>query len=774
MTTTQNLPDPRGPIIRPGIHPRVTKDGVEAVGYKTASVPLAPKPRLAKWVWLAAPAPVALFRREVTVGRVPKQVLAAVSADNAYRLWVNGQLVARGPADIGMDYHRVPTGKWFYDTVDLAPYLKPGVNVLAAEVFFANLIGWEGSRGQGGFLLEAQGLVATDTSWHTLPCTHWLKKGNWHYEAAAEPSGWRTAGFDATGWEAAHVQDDKWQPLVASELPARMEVIYPNLTLPSPPSPGRSSVAGKERGAEFLPLPQGGTTVWRRGLGGEVRVRWDRVMPAYLSFVVKGGKGATLVIEPNEPNAPGHHRMVTATLAGGVQTFELPFMDSFSVVNLSAQNVTEPLELIDVRATYVSQPLAYRGSFTCSDPALTRLWSVCRWATQICLQTHHLDSPHHQEPISDPGDYLIASLVNHYAFAQPALTRQDSRKYAWILEQCKNQNFHTSYALLWLQMVLDYGDYTGDMALAQELAPPIHALLDTFTGYIGKNGIVSEAPNYMFLDWVDIAGFPGHHPPAVIGQGYLTAFFYRALADGIRVAELTKDINRVTRYKRLRQEISTAFERELWVPEKGLYRDGKPFQTSVKPGQWLPADKEIETFTAHLQLLAVLYDLAPKERHAALVEKAITGPSFTCQPYFMHFVFAAMAHAGVFERFAPEQLQRWKVIEETQSLREMWNTGDLSHSWGATPLYQLSARVLGVQPLTPGFARFTVTPHPCGLDWAKGVVPTPHGEIQVAWRKQGEHLTLELTVPKGCIAEVKLPGASTMRPLGTGKHVLVS
>lgn len=741
MTTTQNLPDPRGPIVRPGGRPRVTKDGVEAVGFKTASVPLAPKPKQAKWVWLAAPAPVALFRKEVTVGRVPKQVLAAVSADNGYRLWVNGQLVARGPADIGMDYHRVPTGKWFYDTVDLAPYLKPGVNVLAAEVFFANLIGWEGSRGQGGFLLEAQGLVATDTSWHATPCTHWTRKGSWHYEAAAEPSGWRTAGFDATGWEAAQAQGDKWQPLVASEIPARMEVIYPPLRLPE-------------------------------GAGG--RYVWDRVMPAYLSFVVKGGKGATLVIEPNEPNAPGHNRMATATLAGGVQTFELPFMDSFSVVNLSAKNVTEPLEILDIRASYASQPLAYRGSFACSDPALTRLWSVCRWVTQICLQTHHLDSPHHQEPISDPGDYLIASLVNYYAFAQPALTRQDSRKYAWILQQCKNQNFHTSYALLWLQMVLDYGDHTGDLSLAKELAPAIHSLLETFTGYIGKNGIISEAPNYMFLDWVDIAGFPGHHPPAVIGQGYLTAFFYRALADGIRVAELTHDSGRARDYTRLRRDIAAAFERELWVPEKGLYRDGKPFQTSVKPGQWLPADKEIETFTAHLQLLAVLYDLAPKERHAALVEKAITGPSFTCQPYFMHFVFAAMAHAGVFERFAAEQLRRWKVIEETQSLREMWDRGDLSHSWGATPLYQLSAHVLGVTPKSPGFEAFTVAPLPCGLDWAKGVVPTPHGEIQVAWRKQGERLTLELTVPKGCNAEVKLPGASTMRQVGAGKHTLVS
>ena len=112
-------------------------------------------------------------------------------------------------------------------------------------------------------------------------------------------------------------------------------------------------------------------------------------------------------------------------------------------------------------------------------------------------------------------------------------------------------------------------------------------------------------------------------------------------------------------------------QRELWVPEKGLYRDGKPFQTHVKPGQWLPADKEIETFTAHLQFLVALYDLAPKERQTAIVERAITAANFSCQPYFMHFVFAALVHTGLFEKHAPEQLKRWKVVEETQSLREM-------------------------------------------------------------------------------------------------------
>lgn len=738
-------PDPRGPIVRKGITPRVTTEGVEAKGYRSEP-PLTGKPERGAWIWLSKPAPVALFRREVTLSRVPQKAPAFLSADCAYRLWVNGVLVARGPADIGMDYHRVETGKWFYDTVDLAPYLKSGGNVIAAEVFFEKLIGWEGSRGQGGFLMDAPCLVATDTNWRAIPCGHWVKRDHWHYEAAAEPADWRLSGFDASGWEHASVMTDRWQPLMPSTIPQRMEVLYPAL-------PGT--------------LPATLTN------GAILRVRWNRVLSAYLSLVVRGGKGATLTIEPNEPDASGHNRQLSAKLAGGMQTFELPFMDSFSVVNITATNVTEPLELLEVRASFVAQPVAYRGSFSCSDVALTRLWSVCRWATQICLQTHHLDSPHHQEPISDPGDYLIASLVNYATFFQPALTVQDSRKYAWILGQCKNQVFHTSYALLWLQMVLDYYDHTGDDSLIRELAPAIHSLLDTFASYRGRNGLLSEAPNYMFLDWVEIAGFPGHHPPAVIGQGYMTAFFYRALADGIRVAEHLGDSARARKYARLRTELAAAFERELWAEEKGLYRDGKPFQTSVKPNQWLPADKEITTYTAHLQFLAALYDLAPKSRQAAIVEKAITGPDFSCQPYFMHFVFAALAHVGLFEKYAPAQLRRWKVVEQTQSLLEMWDRGDLSHSWGATPLVQLTSHILGVRPAAPGFTTVIIAPQPCDLTWAKGVVPTPAGDIRVSWQiRAGGKLALEVTLPKGCRAEVTLPGSERPVIVGPGRHRL--
>ena len=193
------------------------------------------------------------------------------------------------------------------------------------------------------------------------------------------------------------------------------------------------------------------------------------------------------------------------------------------------------------------------------------------------------------------------------------------------------------------------------------------------------------------------------------------------------------------------------------MTEKGLYRDGKPFQTSVKPSQWLPADKEIETFSPHVNLLAVLYDLAPRPEQAAIVERVLAQKALNTQPWFMHWVFQAIDHAGLFEKHATAQMRRWRIVRETQSFKEMWTGGDLSHGWCSTPLVQMSGRVLGIAPAEPGFRRIAIRPALCDLTWAKGSVPTPHGSVSVSWTLAEGKLHLAVTLPPDTEADVTVP-----------------
>jgi hypothetical protein len=136
------------------------------------------------------------------------------------------------------------------------------------------------------------------------------------------------------------------------------------------------------------------------------------------------------------------------------------------------------------------------------------------------------------------------------------------------------------------------------------------------------------------------------------------------------------------------------------------------------------------------------------------MEQVISRGDLHCQPYFMHFVFQALVAADVFDAHAASQLERWHIVPDTESFYEMWDTGDLSHAWNGTPLYQMSGEILGVKPLEPGFKEFEIAPHPCGLKWAKGKVPTPHGNIAVSWTASLGSLEIAFTVPKGTVAVI--------------------
>jgi hypothetical protein len=704
-----------GPIENAGMQVVADAEGVQARGYRFENRCAKPTQWQAEWIWLAGEAPErGWFRKELTLDEAPQHVAAWMSADMKYRLWVNGQLVSRGPADIGRDYAGGLTHRWFYDYRDLTPFFHKGRNVIAAEVFRKGPGGV--SRGKPGFLFEAQVdkfTLKTDATWRACPANGGL-------------ADWQAPEFDDAAWAAAQVVPNLWEPDIPSEIPPLMEARYPVLRVEG--------------------LPENKTFT----KDGSFKVVFDRVLSGFPLVKVKGGKGARVTLKA--------HGSAAFVLGGGEETLEHPFMTEIApAFTVEFKNVRAPVEVLDAGAVFTSQPVEYRGAFECSDTNLNRIWKVSRWAVQICLQTHYLDSPNHQEPISDPGDYLIEALVGHYAFAQPWLARQDVRKFAWLLKDEQYVNFHISYAIGWLQMLMDYYDYTGDQALVAEMAPYVHELLDTWASWRGKNGILSEAPDYMFMDWVNIGGFGCHHPPAVIGQGYLTAFYYHGMELASRVAALLGDGARVQAYAARRGEIAAAFNRELWVADKGLYRDGKPFQTHVKPGKWLPADKDIETFSPHVNLLAVLYDLAPQAQQQAIVEKVLSEEPLNTQPWFMHWVFQSIDHADLFDKYGTQQMRRWQIVPETQSFHEMWKGGDLSHGWCSTPLVQLSARVLGVTPTAPGFKTLAIRPTICDLAWAQGVVPTPQGDVVVSWKWANDTLQLDVTIPEGTEADVILP-----------------
>src|SRR5882724_1892468 len=158
---------PRLPLLRCVLSLRVNTGFLlylaVAGGICHAQVSTPPSPMAMHAKWITAPglserAPVVLhFQRVLDLDAVPEHLPVHVSADNAYLLHVNGQLASRGPARSDLQH-------WHYETVDLAPLLHAGKNVLASTVWeFGDLRAVAQNSNLPAFFLQSDTTPTVDT-----------------------------------------------------------------------------------------------------------------------------------------------------------------------------------------------------------------------------------------------------------------------------------------------------------------------------------------------------------------------------------------------------------------------------------------------------------------------------------------------------------------------------------------------------------------------------------------------------------------------------------
>ncbi|HEX9336160.1 MAG TPA: alpha-L-rhamnosidase C-terminal domain-containing protein, partial [Pseudonocardiaceae bacterium] len=91
-----------------------------------------------------------------------------------------------------------------------------------------------------------------------------------------------------------------------------------------------------------------------------------------------------------------------------------------------------------------------------------------------------------------------------------------------------------------------------------------------------------------------------------------------------------------------------------------------------------------------------------------------------------------------------------------------------AHGWATGVLPALTNDLLGVTPTGPGFATWSVSPHPGTVAWARGQLPTPHGPLDVNWTAGSGRTTFTLivTAPAGTSGTVSVPtGGKQVRVL---------
>ena len=121
-------------------------------------------------------------------------------------------------------------------------------------------------------------------------------------------------------------------------------------------------------------------------------------------------------------------------------------------------------------------------------------------------------------------------------------------------------------------MIYEYILYTGDKQIISMVRTAIDGVIKRFQGYLGTNGLIEYAPNYMFMDWVEEGNYNRHHPPKCMGQGYMTAMFANALDNAAMIYDLTDEYDYAQKLRSLSKDIKKAVHSQLWDKQKRLYR----------------------------------------------------------------------------------------------------------------------------------------------------------------------------------------------------------
>jgi len=417
--------------------------------------PLNPALIAAHWPasWIAGPnvpggvPGVFYFRREISLSSVPAHFCVHVSADNRFLLHVNGKYAAEGPAR-GDLFH------WRFETVDLAPMLQPGQNVLAAAVWnFGEFAPVAQMSNRTGFLMQgdtgAEASVNTGKAWQVRqePGRGALgHEGAGGYYAAGPAEkidgrlldwSWDQPQDTASGWEA---------PLLLGPAAAREAQDAPThweLTQdPLPPMEHRLVDAGVPVRAEGIsPLPSFPAAPFEVAANAHVSLLLDHrtLQTAYPELTISGGRDAEIRVTYAEAlydaqGNKGNRNDITGRRIEGITdhfisggqasaVFVPLWWRTWRYLQIEVTTKSEPLKLESLRAWFSAYPFTENAKVAGDIHELDRLWQTGWRTARLDAHETYMDAPY-WEQLQYVGDTRIQALISYVVSGDSRLARQ--------------------------------------------------------------------------------------------------------------------------------------------------------------------------------------------------------------------------------------------------------------------------------------------------------------------------------------------------------------
>jgi hypothetical protein len=741
------------------------------------------------------------FRRVVSLESAPEEFVVHVSGDNRYRFFVNGQYVASGP-------QRSDLLHWRYQTLDLAPHLRAGQNVLAALVW-----NWGPERPvaqftyRSGFLLQGDGereaIVNTNQEWkvfhnsgyEAIPIRsndvggYYASPPGESLRANLYPWGWEQVDYDDSGWgsaamiggwnaeitrmRGAHQTGEAWGwHLVPRSLPPMEESLVRYARLRRATGVALNDGFLQDRGDLTIPA----------NTNASLLLDQSYLTNAYAVLRVSGGAGSKVELTYAEAlkdaeGRKGNRNEIEGKSISGVRDvfypdggsnrrFQTLWFRTYRYVQMDIETADDPLQAHDIHGIFTGYPFQMRARFESDVPWLADMWEMNWRVSRLCAFETYFDTPYYEQ-LQYVGDTRIQALISLYMSGDDRLVRQAISHYdlSRIPEGITASRYPSAvgqyiptFSLIWIAMVHDFWQHRDDEKFVRGYLPGIRGVLAWFERRLDETGLVGPLNWWPFVDWATEwqLGIP---PGGTNGQSTVISLqFVYALE---RAAELEEALGlavEADRYRALAASINDAVRRQTWDAERGLFRD--------TPNQQL--------YSQQANTMALLVDAVPDGQERDLMQRILTDTTLTQATYYYGFyVREALVRAGLGEQYI-EQLEPWRdmlALGLTTTPEEPEPTRSDSHAWSAHPNYGLLAIVLGVRPAEPGFRRVRITPRLGSLRRASGRIPHPYGDIDVELVRLGEDgLTATVTLPQSLNGVFEWRGEQ--RPLQGGTQTL--
>lgn len=522
-----------------------------------------------------------LFRKKFSLENLPKTATAYISADDYYKLYINGRFVAQGPAP---SYHF----DYSYNTVDVTKFLREGENTVAVHTLYQGLINrvWVSGDNRHGLILDIEcdgkTAVASDESFLTKQHSAFSEIGTVGYETQfLEKYDSRSADV---GFESPNFNDSEWEN-------AKISLVNDH-TLAEQKT--KMLVFEKKQPIE------------KRQDGNKLFLDFGSNYVGYLCITAKGKDGDEIIIRcGQELNDDGSVRYKMRAVCNYEESWILgdgeSILDQFDYKSFRYAELILPdsCEITDVYFNARHYPFELkakiRGEYL-NDPDIKRIWDLCVNTQRYGVQEVIQDCMEREKGFY-LGDGCYTALTHAVLTGRDDMLRKlidDAFKSSFITEglvtcmDCSHMQEIAEYPLILVFTVLWHYNLTGDKEYLEENYPKVVKLLDSYKKDYEKDLLLSNLDKWCVVDWpknfrhdydVDLTeGKPCEPAHVSINAYYIAA---------IRTANKISEILGQKPYRNDGQ-ITEKFISTFYNKEKHLFRDGENTEHTCIVGNAFP------------------------------------------------------------------------------------------------------------------------------------------------------------------------------------------